>query len=864
VSHVVLFVQSMMDGIALLYQAVDGTASPASIGLKAALVGMIIVGLVACVLIPRRPHVFYSGQVVEPQRTVSLWSRLTYSWCSDLLRLAYKREELNMSDLAAMDHFTRAEDLHENIRKDTQSGKYSLLREIVYSHRPALIMQNILTVAQGFGQILPQIAMYQLLRVLELRDKDSGFSGHLDVSAGLWVVGLGLGLVIEEFLSNWMWWVSNSQLQVPLRVQLSAIIFTKSLRRKDVKGVSKKEKSTSAKQATLDDGSSVISADSTNTDQSSDSAEGEQKTKQGTINLVGVDAERVAMFGTFSNLFLGSIVKLTVTFVFLGILIGGPALAAGLVAQALTLPLNTWAARRYTNQQQAIMKARDQKLVVLSEALSGIRQIKFSALEKQWETKIRAVREEELQAVWISRWFDFVLTWLWILGPILLSAVSLSVYATLNGGLEPSVAFTTIATLTSIEATLGGFPEIITMSIDALVSMRRIEAYLTSPEKVKNTESGDSVAFQDATVAWPSDEEIEPDAFQLKDIDVSFPKGELSVISGPTGSGKSLMLLAILGEAEVLSGKVIVPEPPKAEDRHDSAANKSNWIIPEAVAFVSQQPWIENASFKDNILFGLPFDEDRYKQVISCCALEKDLEMLIDGSETELGANGVNISGGQKWRITMARALYSRAGVLVMDDVLSAVDAHVGRHLFENALTGPLATGRTRILVSHHVTLLLPKTQYQVRLANGRVESAGFVEDLKATGQMDHILQDEQQGEEAIEDDEAGLMPDIQHVRTHSSNRGRLTVTRDRSRRRSSRLSNASRARSTISETPDPKAPRKFTEEEQKEKGRVKWHVYGKYISASGGLWFWSSALLLYMLYQGVIVARVSNLPSCN
>lgn len=122
-------------------------------------------------------------------------------------------------------------------------------------------------------------------------------------------------------------------------------------------------------------------------------------------------------------------------------------------------------------------------------------------------------------------------------------------------------------------------------------------------------------------------------------------------------------------EADNLSGRVEAPRLPDSHERHDHKANKGDWIIDAAVAFVAQIPWIENASIKNNILFGLPFDTGRYRKVLSCCALEKDLEMLTDADETDIGANGINLSGGQKWRIGFARALYSRAGILILDDI---------------------------------------------------------------------------------------------------------------------------------------------------------------------------------------------------
>lgn len=198
-------------------------------------------------------------------------------------------------------------------------------------------------------------------------------------------------------------------------------------------------------------------------------------------------------------------------------------------------------------------------------------------------------------------------------------------------------------------------PELTTMAIDAFVSVKRIQSYLQAPEISTNMKDSPEISFEDASIAWPSDEQkVDGDEhYVLRDINVLFPNKELSVVTGKTGSGKSLLLAAILGEVDVLKGNVNVPVAPR--DRHDHKATKDNWIIPSSIAFVAQIPWIENASIKDNILFGLPFDEYRYNKTLEVCALRKDLDMLPDGDATEVGSNGVNLSGGQKWRVTFGR-----------------------------------------------------------------------------------------------------------------------------------------------------------------------------------------------------------------
>lgn len=415
----------------------------------------------------------------------------------------------------------------------------------------------------------------------------------------------------------------------------------------------------------------------------------------------------------------------------------------------------------------------------------------------------------------------------WILSPIALAATSLAVYASIYGELTPSVAFTAIGVFNNLEVTLSVIPELTTDLIDSYVSIQRIEKYLNAPEITKNTNDAPNISFENASIAWPSDEQEGEDAdsrYVLSNINISFPEKELSVVSGKTGTGKSLLLAAILGEVDVLAGKINVPRPPQTRNRHDHLANKDNWIIPSAIAFVAQIPWIENASIKDNILFGLPYDEYRYNKVIEVCALKKDLEMLTDGEGTEIGANGINLSGGQRWRVTFARALYSRAGILVLDDIFSAVDAHVGRFIFEQGLTGELGVGRTRILVTHHVALCKSKTKYIVELGDGTVENAGLIQELEDDGILQQII--------SHEENEAGNDVDEDPTAVNSEE------------------SSDTETAEPLKKVDSKAAPRKFVEDEKREQGRVKTGIYLNYMKASGGWSFWSIALLGFAALQ--------------
>ncbi|KAK3076458.1 hypothetical protein LTS18_012944, partial [Coniosporium uncinatum] len=427
--------------------------------------------------------------------------------------------------------------------------KGSLLRLLIRNHSPAWIKQWAVTFVDAIFYNSSPLAMWGLLRLLEQRDQG------LDVVKHTWLLVflLGASLIISELTNNWMWWLGYCHLAVPIRAQLAALIFAKAMRRKDMKGATtskdkEKEGKKQPDEIEVDKPMPTVEVDKHATGPGDDLEESLQKSRQGVVNLVGVDASRVANFANLNNFFFGSFWRLIAAFSLLWVLVGWQALLCGLAVQLLFLPVNIYFSKKYTLATDELMTARDKKLAVLNEALAGIRQIKFSALERQWEGKIRIIRENELGRQWAVFRADTVLIFCWLMGPILLSAACIGVYAVLNNGLPPSVAFTTITILSNIEMTLAFLPELTTTMLDAYTSLKRIEEFLDAPEKEQNTVPGDSVRFENVTIAWPNDGERGEDAFKLQDLNLDFPNGELSVISGRTGSGKSMLLAAILGE----------------------------------------------------------------------------------------------------------------------------------------------------------------------------------------------------------------------------------------------------------------------------------------------------------------------------
>ena len=191
-------------------------------------------------------------------------------------------------------------------------------------------------------------------------------------------------------------------------------------------------------------------------------------------------------------------------------------------------------------------------------------------------------------------------------------------------------------------------------------------------------------------------------------------------MAGETGAGKSLLLTALAGEADIVSGTYRRPQ--KMEVTNENLGLDDNWTSPNHVAIVTQTPWIENGTVRDNILLGLPMQEDRYNEALYSCALDKEVSAMEKGDLTIVGPKGAAMSGGQRCRVALARALYSRAGVLLLDDVLSAVDAEVRGWLVDKALAGNLAKGRTRILATHYASQCEKKAARLVQLEGGTVK----------------------------------------------------------------------------------------------------------------------------------------------
>ncbi|KAG8147407.1 hypothetical protein E2320_022931, partial [Naja naja] len=324
-----------------------------------------------------------------------------------------------------------------------------------------------------------------------------------------------------------------------------------------------------------------------------------------------------------------------------------------------------------------------------------------------------------------------------ILNGIKVSVATFAVYVMVDEDniLDAQKAFTSIALFNILRFPLGMFPLTLSFMVQVKVSADRLERYLGSEDLNTsaiwhNSIPACDVKFHEASFAWDQDSDV-----TIKDITLEIAHGSLVAIVGSVGSGKSSLISAMLGEMENIKGHI---------------------NIQGSMAYVPQQAWIQNATLKDNIIFGSTLDETRYQQVLEACALHPDLKLLPGGDLTEIGEKGINLSGGQKQRVSLARAVYSNADIYLLDDPLSAVDAHVGRHIFDKVL-GPegLLQNKTRILVTHNLSFLAQVDDIVVLEAGTVTERGSYSTLLANSGSFAQLLNTYGNQQDNIHEEEA-------------------------------------------------------------------------------------------------------------
>eukprot|EP01032_Pedospumella_encystans_P009078 gene9078-10720_t len=433
------------------------------------------------------------------------------------------------------------------------------------------------------------------------------------------------------------------------------------------------------------------------------------------------------------------------------------------------------------------MKQTDIRVKLMNEVLNGIRIIKYYAWENAFIKKISVVRDQEVYLLRkMGYLFNIPFGILLIGAPSIQTVLIFLTYICLGHELDVSTAFTTITLFGIMTTPFIFLPLGIQQYSQSLVSMGRIIQYLDCEdlvEYINKVEPGSLVdasgnkdvvmQFKDANVAWSLEPTVvvpvagaavagqdaaykavatnateegtetavvvaEKDngpnraTHSLVDVNLSIRKGELVGIVGTVGSGKSSFLNAVLGEMTLRSGSL-------------------SMVKDQSIAFCDQRPWIVNATVRDNITFGKELDERRLQRAIYVASMQDDLKILQGGLDCEIGERGINLSGGQKARVCLARAVYNDAEVYLLDDPLSAVDAHVGEHIFHKCIKEELKN-KTVLLVTHHLHVLPQCDKIVILDDNGRVLIAGTYEEIMRSGvDVEKYLATKKEEEEGAE-----------------------------------------------------------------------------------------------------------------
>lgn len=498
------------------------------------------------------------------------------------------------------------------------------------------------------------------------------------------------------------------------------------------------------------------------------------------------------------------------------------------------IPGLTLAIRSLLKRRKSINTTTEARVSLMQEVLQSIRFIKYNAWEAPFLARLRRLRKEEVAATTKLLTTRNAINSVSVSLPILGAMLSFIVYAYTGHDLQASSVFSSLALFNALRVPFNLLPLVIGQVADAWSALKRIQAFLLAEEHCETIEvlsagqcepcqdvdsmngideaTAAAITVSSAEFVWEHDTtasrglETKPqkESFSIRDLNFTVGDGELLAIIGPVGSGKTSLLSALAGQMRQTRGTVTM-------------LSRSTDSSPQR-AFCPQQAWIQNTTLRDNILFGRPMDPSWYQAVIDACCLRPDLESLSAGDDTEIGERGVNLSGGQQQRISLARAIYADRDVVIMDDPLSAVDAHVGRHMFEHAICG-LLEGRTRILSTHQLHVL-SRCDRVLWLDDGRV---------RGLGTFDSLFQES---------------PDFRKLITSTN-----TTQEAKEVRQDDQTRPVESPRNTVSNSKT--ESNSLIKDEERRDGDVPWAVYKAYFSSSGSALLALVPLLLLILAQG-------------
>ena len=579
-----------------------------------------------------------------------------------------------------------------------------------------------------------------------------------------------------------------------------------------------------------------------------------QKSTGDIVTYMSVDQQRLSDLAQWGQQLWSAPFQIVLCMLSLYQLVGVSCFA-GVAAMVLMVPINGFIARFMKKLQLSQMKYKDSRARLMNEILNNMKSIKLYAWGSAFMDKLSHVRNDQelnnLRKIGAAQSFA---TFTWSSTPFFVSCSTFAVFVLVNKQpLTTDLVFPALTLFNLLTFPLTVLPMVITSIVEATVAVGRLTSFFTADELQENAvrfvdepskQNGDeSVSIRDASFTWDKNQAKNV----LENINFKANKGELTCIVGRVGAGKSSLLQALLGDLWKLNGDVMVRG---------------------RIAYVAQQPWVMNASVKENIVFGHRWDPHFYNQTVNACALHDDFNQLPDGDQTEVGERGISLSGGQKARLTLARAVYARADVYLLDDVLSAVDQHVGRHIINNVLGDKgLLGGKVRILATNAVTVL-KEADYVYLLRDQTVLEKGTYQQLMAMrGEVSNIIRSavldnhEEQAEdkspsiESMESSDSTAVHDmLDPEEAEEQQIGGLAPIRPgptgASKRKTSyatlRRASTASFHGPMGTTDEEQGLKSKQTKETQEQGKVKWSVYTTYAKESNliAVGFYACALL--------------------
>ncbi len=692
--------------------------------------------------------------IPSPEGNCSLFSLLSFSWFTPLLKQGHEKS-LTIKDV--WDTVENDQPFYIGLKFQEFHRKSKLLFRLAKFFYSSLLLQTILSLISTVLQFSPAVLLNILLKNIEDPTR-------YPTSVNWLLISLMFASTVASSLVEGQLNFLGRRFAMRLKSLLIGEVYSKSLRLK------------------------LLSNEKN--DENSEEKDEDEISVGKIINLMSNDTFEVGELGAMIFTFVSCLLKALIAVVLLYGLLGWCAFV-GAISMVTVMPFIFLLYTKINKIFFSYMGIRDKRQDAINELLKSVRLIKFFAWESKFVEKVMILRNREVREYQKLLLLFVPTNFLMQLSSSLNSLISFGCFVFISKQrLTIPIAFTSLSFFSLLEQPLMRISGNLSDVMDGKVSLDRLTGFFDQLEtgrfsQLSKKREIDSplVGFQNASLTWNKEKN---DAFKLKNLNIEFKEGMLNLITGATGSGKTALLLGLLGELDLLEGGVFLPCIQPAEILTPDVDGYT-----ESVGYCAQTPWLTNSSIKKSILFGAPYNENRYNAVLKACSLTRDLGILPDGDETEIGDRGIILSGGQKQRISLARAIYSTARYILLDDCLSAVDSSTAVTIYENAICGPLMKNRTVLLVSHNISLTLQKANWVVILDNGKVKGQGIPLDLVTQGLLsadqvnNNDPESQKQTTENIESlehvdeadgDSGSKEPKIGLVKDEEKNTGRVSI----------------------------------------------------------------------------------------